>query len=90
MARYRYVVDEDALVALLALQDWSIALLLPHIEAIVEQPSAGVNYFSYDAYDRRLANKIAGDFLISYWSDDAARTVHILRIDRRAPDNLST
>ena len=90
MARYRYVVDEEALSALLAVEDRSIALLLPRIETIVEQPTADVNYYSFDTFGRRLANKIAGDFLISYWSDDTTRTVHILRIDRRAPENLET
>lgn len=90
MARYRYVVDEDALAALLTIEDQSIALLLPHIEAIAEQPFARADYYSLDDRGRLIASRVAGDFLIGYWSEHTAHTVYILRIDRLTPDDTTS
>ncbi len=66
MARYRYVVDEEALLTLLAIEDQAIARLLPHIEAIAELPSTCADFHNEDIHNCRIANRLAGDFLIAY------------------------
>lgn len=81
MPRYRYAIEENAATALLALDDAQIALLVAAFEALADQPAAKPDSYSLDAQGRPLANKIAGDFLIGYWSEHGAMRLHILRID---------
>ena len=81
MPRYRYAIDENAVTALLALNDAQIASLVAAFEALADQPAARPDSDILDAHGRPLANKIAGDFLIGYWSEHAARRLHLLRID---------
>ena len=81
MPRYREVLDESGVVALLALDDSEIARLVPAFEALTENPIARPDSYCLDRHGRPLQNKIAGNFLIGYWPEHATRTVHILRID---------
>ena len=69
MPRYRYAIEENAATALPALDDAQIASLVAAFEALAYQPSARPDSYSLDAQGRPLANKIAGDFLIGYWSE---------------------
>lgn len=81
MPRRRYVVDEDALTALLALEDSQITRLLSVIENLAEDSSIPADCYSIDDHGRRLPSKVAGEFLITYWSNPQTRTLYILRID---------
>ena len=81
MPRYRYAIEENAVTALLALDDAQIAALVAAIEALADHPAARPDSYSLDAQGRPLANKIAGNFLIGYWSEHASKRLHILRID---------
>ena len=81
MPRYRYVLDEGAVVALLALDDSEIARLIPVFETMAETPTTKADCYSLDRHGRSLHNRIVSDFLIGYWPEHATRTVHILRID---------
>ena len=81
MPRYRYAIEENAATALLALSDAQITSLVAAFEALADQPAEKPDSYSLDARGRPLANKIAGDFLIGYWCEHAARRLHILRID---------
>ena len=85
MPRFRYVIDESALAALLVLGDNDIAILMPAFESITEDPLAAVDFYSLDAQGRRFPNRIAGKFLLTYWFDRDTCTVFILRIDRIPP-----
>ena len=77
---YRDVLDEGAVVTLLALDDAEIARLIPVFEAMAEAPMTQADCSSLDRRGRSLHNRIIGDFLIGYWPEHATRTVHILRI----------
>jgi hypothetical protein len=81
MPRHKYVVDEAAFTALLALDDGEIARLLCAIENLAENPTIMPDYYSLDGRGRKLASKIAGSFLVTYWNDFETRTLYILRVD---------
>ena len=80
MPRCRSVLDEGAVVTLLALDDSEIARLIPVFEAMAEAPhDPGRLLQPRPAWP--LAPQQVGDFFIGYWPEHATRTVHILRID---------
>ena len=75
------MLDEGAVIALLALDDSEFARLVPLFEALAETPKTRADCYSLDRHGRALHNRIVGDFLIGYWPEHATRTLHILRID---------
>jgi hypothetical protein len=85
MPRFRYVLDEGALAALLVLSDSDIAALVVVFESITEDPLAAVDFYSLDAQGRRIPSRIAGEFILTYWFDRNTNTVFILRITRIPP-----
>ena len=64
MPRYRYGIEENAATALFALEDAQITRLISAIEALAAEPATLPDSYSLDPQGRRLANKIAGSFLI--------------------------
>jgi hypothetical protein len=87
MPHFRYAVDENAPSALLVLSDSEIATLMPVFESVTEDPLAAVDFYILNSRGRRLPNKIAGEFVVTYWFDRNTSTVFILRINRIQPDS---
>jgi hypothetical protein len=81
MPRYRYVLEESALNALLALDDSAIIKLIPAFESLAEHPVDASDTFSLDRRGRPLRNRKVVDYVIGFWPDHATKTVHIIRID---------
>jgi hypothetical protein len=79
---WQYVLNETSVEFLLACRLRERTQLLKVIEELADNPSRKGDYEAKDKSGRPIEVMLAGQFLISYWSDHFVKELRIIKIER--------